>query len=45
MSDSKRKYEEMLEDGYVPKELTPFLPRTLEQYIAESNYDEDAKKP
>jgi len=37
MSDSKRKYEEMLEDGYIPKKRKPFLPKTLDEYLSEES--------
>ena len=36
MSDSIKKYNEMIEDGYVPTKLKPFLPKTLDEYMQES---------
>ena len=36
MSDSVKKYNEMIEDGYVPTKPRPFIPKTLDEHIKES---------
>jgi hypothetical protein len=49
MSDSVKKYQEMLEAGYVPKSKKPFTPKSLDEHLGRKfretkNFDWDKFK-